>query len=66
MGSRLNDTGKAVLTRINDEDYPLAFSADGRRVFNIGTVFNRGKRDFSHWGAGDEGGGEKRFPAAHE
>ena len=42
-----------VDAEINEKDYPLAFSADGRRLFKIGVEFNHGKRNITRWIVGE-------------
>ena len=53
MEFKLNDTAEAALEQINEKDYPLAFSADGRRLFKIGVEFNHGKRNITRWIVGE-------------
>ena len=46
---KLDGTAEEALQQINDKQYTLPFSADGRQVFKVGVNFSRETRNIERW-----------------
>ena len=44
-----DESAEKALQQINDKDYALPFTADGRKLFKIGVSFDSEKRILSDW-----------------
>ena len=46
---KLDKSAKQALAQINDKDYALPFTTDGRRIVKIGVNFSSSKRNIDSW-----------------
>jgi hypothetical protein len=46
---KVNGTAKEALQQIDDKDYALSWNGKGKKVFKVGIVFDKEKRNIDSW-----------------
>ena len=46
---KLNESASKALEQINSKDYTLPWQGSGKKLFKIGVVFDKEKRNISDW-----------------
>jgi hypothetical protein len=46
---KVNGTAKEALRQIDDKDYALSWNGKGKKVFKVGIVFDKERRNIGSW-----------------